>query len=78
MEIKVYFLLFLFLGIRCKLHVVCVLIAYWRGSQSLFSHLPLGKWRSIAGRKNTFNEDRPGRLTRVRTPTLIKSVDDTI
>ena len=27
-EIKVYFLLFSFVGIRCKLHVVCVLIAY--------------------------------------------------
>ena len=27
-EIKVYFLLFSFLGIRCKLHVVCVLIAF--------------------------------------------------
>ena len=27
-EIKVYFLLFSFFGIRCKLHAVCVLIAY--------------------------------------------------
>jgi len=37
------------------------------------------KWAKLfkEGRKNVFDEDRPGIPTRVRTPTMIKSVDDT-
>jgi len=38
------------------------------------------KWAKLfkEGRKNVFDEDRPGRPSVVRTPTMIKSVDDTI
>jgi len=38
------------------------------------------KWAKLfkEGRKNVFDEDRPGRPTGVRTPTMIKAVDDTI
>ena len=48
--------------------------------ETCFSQKNVHIWAKLSkeGGKNVFDKDRPGRSTGMRTPTMIKSVDDII